>query len=161
MLDLNSGHGASWRSAERARGQPGDDAALGEQDEQGDGDRDDDHRRVDQVVEGLVLALAEGGDGQRGGEVSWLARNETANAKSFQARMKARIAAVNTPGMATGMTTLRSVCSRVAPSMSAASSRSFGYLLEEVLQQPGGDRQRVDQVDDDQRVDVVQRARWT
>ena len=40
--------------------------------------------------------------------------------------MKDKIAAVNTAGTATGMTTFRSVCSRVAPSTSAASSSSAG-----------------------------------
>ena len=52
--------------------------------------------------------------------------NDSANVKSFQASMKDRMAAVNTPGRATGMITLRRVRSRLLPSTSAASSSDFG-----------------------------------
>src|SRR5918995_1455995 len=52
--------------------------------------------------------------------------SEIANRKSFQAKMKTRIAAVNTPGAASGTITLRNACMGVAPSTDAASSRSQG-----------------------------------
>src|SRR5438874_9223170 len=49
-----------------------------------------------------------------------------ANRKSFQQKMKTRIAAVNVPGAASGRITLRNAWSGVAPSTAAASSRSHG-----------------------------------
>src|SRR5206468_297841 len=49
-----------------------------------------------------------------------------ANRKSFQQKMKTRIAAVNVPGAASGRITLRNAWSGVAPSTSAACSRSQG-----------------------------------
>src|SRR5260221_6383552 len=66
---VRGGAGVSATSAERAGGEAGDDAALCEEHQQGDGDGDDDHGRVDEVVEDLELALAERHDGQRRGEV--------------------------------------------------------------------------------------------
>src|SRR5947208_5094019 len=44
---------------------------------------------------------------------------EMANTKSFQAKKKARMAAVNTPGAARGTMTLRKACHEVAPSICA------------------------------------------
>ena len=52
--------------------------------------------------------------------------SEIANRKSFQQKMKTRIAAVNTPGAASGMMTLRKAWNGVAPSTRAACSRSHG-----------------------------------
>src|SRR5438132_7582449 len=52
--------------------------------------------------------------------------NEMANTKSFQAKMKTRMAVVNTPGAASGTITLRNACMGVAPSICAARSRSHG-----------------------------------
>ena len=49
-----------------------------------------------------------------------------ANRKSFQAKMKTRIAAVNMPGAASGTITLRNACNGVAPSTWAACSSSHG-----------------------------------
>src|SRR5215208_1472070 len=53
-----------------------------------------------------------------------------ANRKSFQAKMKTRIAAVNTPGAASGTITLRKAWNEVAPSTCAACSRSQGISLK-------------------------------
>ena len=52
--------------------------------------------------------------------------SEIANRKSFQQKMKTRIAAVKTPGAASGMITLRKAWNGVAPSTCAACSRSHG-----------------------------------
>ena len=52
--------------------------------------------------------------------------SEIANRKSFQAKMKTRIAAVNTPGAASGTMTLRNAWNGVAPSTCAACSSSHG-----------------------------------
>ena len=49
-----------------------------------------------------------------------------ANRKSFQAKMKTRIAAVNMPGAASGTMTLRNAWNGVAPSTWAACSSSHG-----------------------------------
>src|SRR5215218_6744472 len=51
---------------------------------------------------------------------------EMPNTKSFQAKKKARMAAVNTPGAARGTITLRNACHDVAPSIWAACSISQG-----------------------------------
>ena len=51
---------------------------------------------------------------------------ETPKTKSFQPAKKARIAAVNTPGAASGTITLRNACQLVAPSTWAACSISHG-----------------------------------
>src|ERR671931_504906 len=52
--------------------------------------------------------------------------SEKAKRKSFQAKMKTRIAVVNIPGAASGAMTLRNACAGVAPSTCAACSRSHG-----------------------------------
>jgi hypothetical protein len=68
--------------------------------------------------------------------------------------MKDKIAAVNTAGDRDDH-----LPQRLQPGRPVHQGRVLqfgGDLLEEVLQQPGGDRQRVDEVDDDQRVDVVE-----
>ena len=59
--------------------------------------------------------------------------SEIANRKSFQQKMKTRIAAVNTPGAASGMMTLRNACVGVAPSTWAACSRSQGISRKNAL----------------------------
>ena len=53
-----------------------------------------------------------------------------AKRKSFQAKMKTRIAAVKTPGVASGRMTLRNACHGVAPSTWAACSSSHGISLK-------------------------------
>src|SRR3954470_14004086 len=52
--------------------------------------------------------------------------SEIASTNSFQAKKKVRIAAVNTPGAASGTITLRNACHDVAPSTCAACSISHG-----------------------------------
>ena len=52
--------------------------------------------------------------------------SEIAKRKSFQAKMKTRIAAVNMPGAASGTITLRNAWNGVAPSTWAACSSSHG-----------------------------------
>src|SRR5215210_2656536 len=52
--------------------------------------------------------------------------SEMPNTKSFQAKKKARMAAVNTPGAARGTMTFRNACHGVAPSIWAACSISQG-----------------------------------
>src|SRR5262245_55081993 len=52
--------------------------------------------------------------------------SDAANRKSFQAKMKTRIAAVTMPGAASGAITLRKAWNGVAPSTRAALSRSHG-----------------------------------
>src|SRR3954469_11690883 len=52
--------------------------------------------------------------------------SETAKTKSFQAKMKTRIAVVNTPGAASGAMTFVKAWKGVAPSTWAACSRSQG-----------------------------------
>src|SRR5882757_5134016 len=52
--------------------------------------------------------------------------SEMANRKSFQQKMKTRIAVVNTPGAASGAMTLRNARPGVAPSILAAFSSSHG-----------------------------------
>src|SRR3954454_9169355 len=52
--------------------------------------------------------------------------NVMAKRKSFQAKMKTRMAEVNTPGAASGAITLRKAWNGVAPSTRAALSRSHG-----------------------------------
>src|SRR3954453_12204210 len=52
--------------------------------------------------------------------------NEMANRKSFQAKKNTRMAAVNTPGAASGAMTLRKAWNGVAPSTWAACSSSQG-----------------------------------
>ena len=52
--------------------------------------------------------------------------SEIANTKSFHAKMKTRIAAVKTPGAASGRMIRRNAWNGVAPSTCAASSRSHG-----------------------------------
>src|SRR3954469_13021777 len=57
--------------------------------------------------------------------------SEIANKKSFHAKKNARIAAVNTPGAASGTITLRNACHGVAPSICAACSISQRISREE------------------------------
>src|SRR5690606_2084414 len=52
--------------------------------------------------------------------------SEMPNTKSFHAKKNVRIAAVNTPGAASGTITLRNACHGVAPSTCAACSISHG-----------------------------------
>src|SRR6187402_4005206 len=52
--------------------------------------------------------------------------SERASTNSFQAKKKVRIAAVKTPGAASGTITLRKACHDVAPSTWAACSISHG-----------------------------------
>src|SRR3954462_12745187 len=52
--------------------------------------------------------------------------SEMPNTKSFQQKKKVRMAAVNTPGAASGTITLRNACQLVAPSTCAACSISHG-----------------------------------
>ena len=52
--------------------------------------------------------------------------SEMPNTKSFQAKKNVRMAAVNTPGAASGTITLRNACHGVAPSTWAACSISHG-----------------------------------
>src|SRR5207245_9479683 len=52
--------------------------------------------------------------------------SEMPNTKSFQQKKKTRMAAVNTPGAASGMMTFRNACQAVAPSTCAACSISHG-----------------------------------
>src|SRR5262245_53569755 len=52
--------------------------------------------------------------------------SDTAKTKSFHAKMKARIAVVNTPGAASGAITLVNAWNGVAPSICAACSSSHG-----------------------------------
>src|SRR5690349_9719469 len=52
--------------------------------------------------------------------------SEIASTNSFQAKKKVRIAAVKTPGAASGTITLRNACQEVAPSTCAACSISHG-----------------------------------
>ena len=52
--------------------------------------------------------------------------SEIASTNSFQAKKNVRIAAVNTPGAASGTITLRNACHEVAPSTWAACSISHG-----------------------------------
>ena len=54
----------------------------------------------------------------------------TASRNSFQAPMNVRMPAVARPGAASGTTTLRNAWKCVAPSTSAASSRSLGISLK-------------------------------
>src|SRR6185312_3857612 len=56
--------------------------------------------------------------------------SEMANRKSFQQKMKTRIAVVNRPGAASGAITRRNACAWVAPSIFAAFSRSQGICLK-------------------------------
>src|ERR671915_320626 len=56
--------------------------------------------------------------------------NVLAKRKSLQAKMKVRIAVVNTPGAESGTITFQKACSVVAPSTLAASSRSKGSSLK-------------------------------
>src|SRR2546429_808089 len=56
--------------------------------------------------------------------------SETAKTKSFQAKMKTRIAVVKTPGAASGAMTLVNAWNGVAPSTAAACSRSQGISLK-------------------------------
>src|SRR5213075_2525452 len=56
--------------------------------------------------------------------------SETANTKSFQAKMKTRIAVVNMPGAANGAITFVNACQGVAPSICAACSSSHGISLK-------------------------------
>src|SRR5439155_515319 len=56
--------------------------------------------------------------------------SETAKTKSFQAKMKTRIAVVKTPGAASGAMTLVKAWNGVAPSTAAACSRSQGISLK-------------------------------
>jgi hypothetical protein len=53
-----------------------------------------------------------------------------ASRNSFHAAMNVRMAVVARPGAASGTTTLRNASKCVAPSTSAASSRSFGISLK-------------------------------
>jgi hypothetical protein len=50
--------------------------------------------------------------------------------KSFQAKMKTRIAVVNTPGAASGAITFVNAWNGVAPSICAACSSSHGISLK-------------------------------
>ena len=52
--------------------------------------------------------------------------SEIPNTKSFQAKKNVRMAAVNTPGAASGTITFRNACQGVAPSTCAACSISQG-----------------------------------
>src|SRR5436190_2637954 len=56
--------------------------------------------------------------------------SEIANTKSFQQKMKTRIAVVNTPGAASGAITLKNAWNGVAPSTCAACSSSQGISLK-------------------------------
>ena len=53
--------------------------------------------------------------------------------KSFQAKKKVRIAAVKTPGAASGTITLRNACHEVAPSTWAACSISHGISRKKAV----------------------------
>src|ERR1700694_2627209 len=56
--------------------------------------------------------------------------SEIANTKSFQAKMKTRIAVVKIPGAASGAITLKKAWNGVAPSTCAACSSSQGISLK-------------------------------
>src|SRR3982750_1625733 len=60
------------------------------------------------------------------GRAASLDVSEIPNTKSFQAKKNVRMAAVNTPGAASGTIVLRNACHGVAPSIVAASSISHG-----------------------------------
>ena len=60
------------------------------------------------------------------GRAASVAVSEMPNTKSFQAKKNVRMAAVNTPGAASGTITLRNACHGVAPSTWAACSISQG-----------------------------------
>src|ERR1022692_1461199 len=81
--------------------------------------------------------------------VRMLARFIIVNASrnSSQALTKARIAAVNTPGADSGMTTLNNAPMREQPSIIAAASRSGGISWKK-LDEPAGADLEVDAVDD-------------
>ena len=55
-----------------------------------------------------------------------VAVSDSASNRSFHAKMNTRIAAVTTPGAASGAMTLRKACHGVAPSILAAFSSSHG-----------------------------------
>lgn len=73
----------------------------------------------------MKFAIAAGAVMDRSVEVS-----EIANNRSFQQKMKTRIAAVTMPGAASGATTFRNACAGVAPSILAAFSSSQGISLK-------------------------------
>ena len=56
----------------------------------------------------------------------WVAVNDNASSRSFQAKMNTRMAAVTMPGAASGAITFRNACAGVAPSSLAAFYRSHG-----------------------------------
>ncbi len=56
-----------------------------------------------------------------------------ANRKSFQQKKKVRIAVVDIPGAASGTTTVRNACHRVAPSSCAACTRPHGSLRKKAV----------------------------
>ena len=62
--------------------------------------------------------------------------SEMPNTKSFQAKKKVRIAAVKTPGAASGTITLRKACHGVAPSTCGGLLHLPGDLPEEGRQRP-------------------------
>src|SRR3954467_15631955 len=68
--------------------------------------------------------------------------NVLAKMKSFQAKMKTRIAAVKTPGAASGTITLRKAWNGVAPSTWAACSSSQGISRKnaDMVQMGQGER---------------------
>ena len=76
--------------------------------------------------------------------------SEIANRKSFQQKMKTRIAAVNTPGAASGMITLGNAWNGVAPSTCRRLLKIPGDLAEEGDQRVDRQRQREREVRDDQ-----------
>ena len=87
-----------------------------------------------------------------------VSRNETANAKSFQARMNARIAGRE---HARDRDRDHDPAQRDEPRRAVDERRLLEVLRdlhEEVAEQVGRDRQRVDEVDDDQRLDAVEEA---
>src|SRR5829696_2435169 len=59
--------------------------------------------------------------------------SDTANTKSFHAKMNTRIIVVNTPGAASGRMIFRNACAGVAPSTWAACSSSQGISLKNAL----------------------------
>ena len=111
-----------------AGGEAGDDLSLEQQDD--DDDRDGDHhggggqqsvRRVERV------GSDEEGQLRRAPCASCVVEvSEIASTNSFHAKKNVRIAAVKTPGAASGTITLRNACHEVAPSTWAACSISHG-----------------------------------
>src|SRR5215469_4334044 len=143
-------------SAERARGESGNYPSLREQHDQRDRQRDHDNRRVDEVIEGLVLALA---------EVHYRQRSHVIGRTGNERQREQEVVPAEDETEDRDRENSRHCDRNDDPAQRLQAGRAIDDrrllelardLAEEARQEPGGERQGIDEVRNDQPAEVVQ-----